>query len=76
MEPLSEGLLRQLITALCEDRQGSLALGQLSVLCECEIELVPSSLTKQVWKVTATLPGPFTALWLILQTLDIVSYVC
>ncbi len=74
MEPLSEGLLRQLITALCEDRQGSLALGQLSVLSE--IELVPSSLTKQVWKVTATLPGPFTALWLILQTLDIVSYVC
>lgn len=63
MEPLNQKVLRQLIAALCQGHQASLALGQLSVLSE--IGLVPSSLTKQVLELTTTLPGPFAALWLI-----------
>jgi hypothetical protein len=63
MEPLSEGLLRRLITALCKSQQAYLALGQLSVLSE--VGFVPSSLTKQVLEITTFLPGPFTTLWLL-----------
>lgn len=60
MEPLNEGVLQRLTTTLCKGQQASLALGQLSMLSE--IGHVPSSLTKQVLEVAATLPGPFTAM--------------